>query len=132
MNKIGNFPFVTMSQMPTGHRRQTIVEARSGVNGVFVWHDGFRDRPFQVVTVADAVNVADAQTAIVNYQSIIGALANVIFANVLRPNQVCVLDVVPMPNQIRQTLLGIGGLYGTSNGIVAAQWTLVTTDIAAA
>lgn len=118
-----------MSLLPLSHKKSTLVESRSGVDGVFVWLNGTRGEPFEVTTFKDCATIGDADTAIKDYEAAIGSLANVTFAGVDQPKQVAILNVRPVPEQVRAVLHGIGGTLGTSAAIAVASWTLITTDV---
>ncbi len=132
MNSIGPFQFAHLSQMAPGHKMTTTVQSRAGVDGIFYWLNGRRGQQFSVTSVYDAINLADAVLAIQNYEATIGAIANYVFGGVQLPRQVGILDVVPIPDKIRQTVIGVGGVLGTSNGLAMASWQLITTDVPAA
>ena len=128
-NHIGPFSFVRMTQMPLGHKNTTEIESRAGVDGVFVWLNGKRGEPFEVVTFADAPTFNDANILIQQYEQTVGALANVTFGGIDQPKQVAILNVRPISDQVKAVVLGVGGLNTESYAIAMASWTLITTDI---
>lgn len=127
-NYIGTYPFIQMSMLPLGSKQTTEIESRPGVDGTYIWLTGNRGEPFEVITVVDTDSVAASALLISHYEELIGTPQQVTFAGTIMPKLYAVLNVRPIPELIRQTVVGIGGTGGLSYGICAAQWTLVATD----
>lgn len=128
-NFIGTYPMITMSMVPIGRKQTTDLETRPGIDGVYVWLTGTRGEPFEVQTVTDIQSATDSIQLLQLYEAMVGTVQPVMFANWVMPKKYTVLNVRPIPEQCRQVLLGIGGTTnGTSYGILAASWTLISSE----
>ncbi len=127
--KIGNFQFIDIGHFPIGQKQQVAMESRPGVDGLYFWLTGKRGQPFSVTTVADVENVFAAGVLMTQYEEVIGQVVPIVWSDRYLPKQYVVVDVVPVPDGIRQIVLGVGGLLGTSQGICTAQWTLAAAPL---
>lgn len=126
---IGTFNFVNMSVFPLGHKQQVEMESRPGVDGLYFWLTGERGQQFTVETFVDVANVFAAGTIFTQYEKLIGKVVPVVWSDNYMPKQYVVIDVVPIPEGIRQIILGVGGVSGISYGICTAAWTLAAAPL---
>lgn len=129
-NQIGDFQFIYLSRAFTGPVEQLLREVRPGVAGVTLWRTGKRADPFSVLSKADSADCSSAEDLLHQYEQLVGLKAvGVIWSGKnLAPLQVVVLGVEPLEDGISQTLLGIGGILGNSNGFAACVWHLQPID----
>ena len=122
-SRIGPYTFISMSRCPSSPNQRLSTETRAGVNGTAIWRVGTGGQPFQVRTVADALTFGAAVTLFRSYETLIGSGAlPIIYGGESMPYLVAVLSVEP--DDVAATAIGVGGLLGTSTGIVRATWTL--------
>lgn len=126
---IGDFEFISLSMVPLPPAQQLQIETRAGVDGVALWRTGVRGEPFIVQSFVDVPNLTQAQVLYDTYRTLIGAdPVTLIFADIPWADPVVVLNVRPIPNEIRAILLGVGGVagnFGPSGATCACQWDLI-------
>jgi len=123
-SSIGAFDFVSMLPPPSFPFAGMEFEARAGVNGYAAWKTGYAADRFSVTTVRDVVNFAAATVLFANYQTLVGANPQTIYyGGGQLPFYVLVEKVEP--EEIRQVVLGVGGINGVSRGLVRAKWMLI-------
>lgn len=129
-NQIGEFQFISLSRAISGPVEQLAREVRTGVKGVTLWKTGKRAEPFMLVSEADTADVDAAEDLLHQYEDLVGENPVPVTWNGknLAPRLVVVMNVEPIENGIFQTLLGIGGLLGNSNGFCRCIWTLQPID----
>ncbi len=123
-SSIGPFPFIRISEFPLPPQEQMELESRAGRHGMAAWLTGFKGQPFAVESIADTINGVAAANAITNYTALVGANPQtVVYGGVTLPYQVLVKGIEPL--EVTQTILGVGGLLGLSQGLVIARWRLI-------
>ena len=123
-SSIGSFPFVRLSEFPLPPQEQIELESRAGRHGVAAWLTGFKGQPFAVDSLADTANGVAAANMIALYTSLVGAAPQtVVYGGVILPYQVLVKGIEPL--EVTQTILGVGGILGLSQGLVIARWRLI-------
>lgn len=129
-NQIGEFQFINLSRAISGPVQQLVREVRPGVRGVTFWKTGTRAEPFQLLSVVDAADCDAAEDLLHQYEAIVGAdpVAVIWNGKNLAPRKVVVMAVEPLEEGIHQTLIGIGGTLGVSNGLCRCVWTLNPID----
>ncbi len=128
MYSIGSFNFISMNILPVANRDHVQIESRVGVDGHWIWSTGTRGQIMSVQTVVDLANIADAISLFNQYESAIGDSLSVQFAGAVFTSPYDVLDVRPETEGTRQVLVGIGGLLGTSNAVLVANWQLIQVN----
>lgn len=126
---IGTFQFINIDVFPVGQKQQVSMESRPGVDGLYFWLTGQRGTPFTVTTAADVADANAAALQFIEYEQAIGSVVSVVWNGNALPKRYVIVDVQPVTEGIRQTILGVGGLLGTSQGLVTAQWTLAAAPI---
>lgn len=124
--RLGAFSFIDMGPIPIGIQQKVEIETRPGVDGHALFLTGARGEPFQVQTVVDVANVAAGALLFGQYENAVGDSASIIWAGVAHAKTFDILQVRPI--QVNQIILGVGGLGGTSAGLVRAAWTLIAND----
>lgn len=127
--QLGPFTFINLT-VPVGLKERITRDVRSGVDGTTLWKTGKRGEPFPCVSVTDPANVAAAGVLLAEYQEAVGELLDLTWAGIhVAGVKFAVLDVLPFPNGMHATLLGIGGTGGTSEALLRAQWVLEAIDV---
>lgn len=128
-NKIGDFSFIHLSGAITGPVQQVVREVRPGVKGVTLWRTGKRAEPIVRASVVDTADCDAAEDLLHQYEELVGQNpVPVLWEGKLLARKVVVMDVQPLEEGIHQTLLGIGGTLGTSNGLCRCLWFLQPID----
>ncbi len=129
-NSIGEFEFISLSRAISGVVQQVAREVRPGVKGVTLWKTGKRAEPFSLMSEVDTADVDTAEDLLHQYEELVGESSVLVTWNGknLAPRRVVVLNVEPVEGGIFQTLIGIGGLRGNSNGFCRCIWTLQPID----
>jgi hypothetical protein len=124
VSQIGTFTFVSMLPPPPFPYQNLEFEARAGVNGYAAWKTGIMADQFQVSTLIDLPTIAAAATIFSNYQALVAASpVGIAYAGMPLPFYVLVQKVEA--EEMRATVLGVGGINGTSRAILRAKWTLI-------
>jgi hypothetical protein len=127
--QLGPFAFINLT-VPVGLKERLARDVRSGVDGVTFWKTGKRGEPFSLLSVTDVANVAAAGVLLDGYHEAVGELLDLTWAGLpIQGVQFLVLDVLPLPQGMHATLLGIGGTGGTSEALLRCQWILEAIDI---
>jgi hypothetical protein len=122
--KIGDFDFIDLSRAPSRSLTRTVREVRPGASGVTLHRMGSQPAPYSLVSVRDVADVETGLDLYAEYEDAVGSdPVTLIWAGVDK-GLVYIHNVLPLDEGIYATLLGIGGLEGTSNGMVRAAWTL--------
>jgi hypothetical protein len=128
-NLIGDFPFIHLTRAIGGVAEQLVREVRPGVKGVTLWRTGKRAEPFALVSVVDTADCDAAEDLLHQYEDLVGQNpVPVTWEGKLLPFRVVVLHVEPLEEGIHQTLIGVGGVRGTSNGLCRCVWHLQPID----
>ena len=85
--------------------------------------------PFVLSSVRDIDSALAGDTLLAAYQAVVGWAQPLGWCGENR-GLVMVLGVEPLDGGIHQTLLGLGGVLGTSYGVVRCQWTLEWVEAA--
>lgn len=121
---IGSFTFVSLSPYPKAPQARIDIETRPGRDGATLWNIGTHPDPFVLHSLRDCSSQADAQTAAANYQAAVGgAPLTLVLNGVTWGWQVLVLDVEPL--EVIGTVYAVGGVLGSSAGLIRAKWTLL-------
>lgn len=129
-NAIGEFQFIHLSRAFSKPVQQLAREVQSGVKGVTLWRTGKRADPISLVSVVDAADCDAAEDLLHQYEELVGgdAVSCVWEGKQLAPLRVVVLGVEPLEDGIHQTLIGIGGILGSSNGLCRCLWHVQPVD----
>ena len=126
MAAIGDISFITIKGTPRPMGMETEPLTRPGVDGTAFRELGTRGQPFQVTTIVDVDDAADAKTALESYAALRATLVTLTddlgnsWANVM------VIDVEPI--EVKAVESGVGGLSQTGGVLVSARWTLQCTE----
>lgn len=120
---IGQFEFLSLSRPPARPTSRLVREVRPGANGVSYWDEGKVAGPFLVGSVRDTENCLAADDLLAAYQATVGNAQEMGWCGENR-GAVMVLGVDVVDGGAYQTLLGIGGILGTSRGLLRCQWVL--------
>lgn len=122
---IGHLRFFTLSPPPEIAKESVELVTRQGVNGTAAWLTGQRGVPRVHQTKVDCLTVGAADATFTNqYRPLIGAIVNVIWAN-LAMGQFLVKDV--RNKQITALALSSGGLLGgAGRAWLEAEWELIS------
>ena len=124
VSSIGAFTFVSLTPHPPEPAEELEVQMRAGKNGAMIWKSGKRPRPFQVTTLRDCVNQADALTALTNYTALIGGAPQTLTYNgATWAYKVVVVRIEPIV--VGATVGGVGGVLGSSRGMIRCKWHLL-------
>lgn len=121
--QIGPFDFINLSRAPSGSMLTIEREVRPGVPGVTFWGVGRHSEPYAVASVRDVQDADAGHLTLAAYEAIVGTGPVQLVWNG-RPRQVIVHRVEPLDNGVYQTLIGLGGILGTSNGMLRCAWLL--------
>lgn len=121
-SSIGTATFIAMRPQPVVAGQQLIPEAKAGVANVGWWKAGSKGTEYSVETVRDVATFADAVALAAAYRTLQDAGALAITYGGVSLGNVLVLSVEATAEKIVQ---GHGGIAGTSEAIVRAQWRLV-------
>lgn len=124
--QIDQFEFISLSQAGVPPKDMLGVHSRPGVEGVELRRTGKRGEKFTVRSLAEA---ADKEAAISLYKQYLTLIdegpVSFKFLGVTEPNKVQVLDVQPVPGEIRAVLFALGPSGTPSYGWCACDWTLI-------
>lgn len=129
---IGAYRFLSLAGLPSVPRTEVEVRAREGIDGNWISLLGVKSRPFQVFSEVDALSIADAHLAAINYSNLIGTAPQVVICqgvNYFTSHSLkfLVLDVEVMEPQ---PMLGmVGGLFPPSLALLQARWTLLAVEV---
>ncbi len=124
VSSIGTFTFVSMQPPPSFPYQGIELESRAGINGYAAWKTGITADPFGVTTLRDVATLGAAESLFTSYQALVAADPVLIaYAGSYLPFRVLVLRVEP--EELRATVLGVGGINGVSRAIVRAKWLLL-------
>jgi hypothetical protein len=126
---IGPFEFINLSRPPSRSKLRTEREIRPGVAGTTMWGLGRQAAPYQTMSVCDVEDAAAGELLLEDYEAIVGTQAYELYWAGVFNSMVYVHDVVPLENGIYQTLQGIGGILGSSNGMIRCIWTLEALQV---
>jgi hypothetical protein len=127
-SSIGPFNFIRMGNPPQPKKPTYTIERQAGVDGEAVWLAGSHNQLQMVRTFVDCPNVAAADALRNTYFAAIGSVHPIKWANLNRSYKVRVMDVVPVDEGMIGTAGAIGGLNGTSNARLVADWILLPVD----
>lgn len=127
VHSIGEEVFLSMSRPPAGPKDQKEVEARAGVAGVDVWGTGVRGEPFQVRTVVDCTDLADAETKFRAYEALTQSLEllPIVWCDQEYDFSVLVLNVDVVDGGMRKVLGGVGGVAPNGGALLTCVWDLI-------
>jgi hypothetical protein len=124
--QIDQFEFINLSQAAIPPKDMIAIHSRPGVEGVELRRTGKRGEKFTVRTLADA---ADKDAALALYKQYLTLIdegpVDFIFLGATEPHKVQVLDVQPVPGEIRAVLFALGPSGTASYGWCACDWTLI-------
>lgn len=127
--RIGEFEFVSLSRALSRQKQQLERELRPGTDGVSLWRTGRRGEPFELVSFADVESVSAAQALLARYEDAVGGEpVEAVWADDEFEGLLVIHNVLPVPGGCRQTLIGVGGLLGSSHGYLRAVWLVETVD----
>jgi len=132
VNSIGPFTFINLHGEADFLVQSVEVLTRPGVDDAGFKLSGLHPKPFQLQSVVDAANVADAQFASGRYTFTVGSVVNLIKNDVNFGSfgiMFVVLDV--KTEDIRALGYGQGGLFPPSRALISATWTLCPIRIQA-
>ncbi len=124
-SSIGPFNFIRMGNPPQPAKPTYTVERQAGVDSEAVWLAGTHNQPQVVRTFVDCPNVAAADNLRDEYFAAIGGVHTIVWAGRPRSYRVRVIDVMPVDEGMKGTAGGIGGLNGTSQARLIADWILL-------
>ena len=127
---IGAFEFISLSRVFSRPTQKLVREARPGSSGVTFWRTGKRAEPVQIESAVDVGNIEQAEALIHAYELLVGADPVVVrWGGLDLPDILAVVhDVQPVDHGVFKTLLGIGGVLGTSQAFVRALWMIEPID----
>ena len=124
---IHQFTFVNMTRPPSEKQERLNVISQAGTDGQTIWKTGTRPNPYQVMTMVDHTTLADAVNLFRDYAEIIGSdPAQLIWAG--NDYDVANIRVIPMSVElvaVREVVLGVGGVTGSSGATLRCVWTLL-------
>lgn len=128
--QIGDFEFISLSRVFPRPTQKLVREKRPGLHGVTLWRTGRTGEPFQITSAADCASLEAAEALLHLYELLVGADPVVVrWGNLDLPDILAVVHDVQAPEGgIFRTVLGIGGLLGTSQAFCRAIWTVETID----
>lgn len=127
--RLGDFSFINLTRALSRPVERLEREIRLGTSGVTFWRTGKRGEPFQLASVADVADVDAAQDLLAEYEDLVGGdPVNAIWADRAHESLVVVHNVMPLEGGLHATLIGIGGLLGSSNALLRAVWLVETID----
>lgn len=128
ISSIGPHNFISMSQIPSAPQQQLVLETRAGVDGTGIWRVGTAGTQFTVRTTVDVGTFAQATVKFREYEKLIGGgVYGISYGGVTASFLVAVLGVKPI--DVDGTAIGVGGILGTSYGIVRAEWQLLPWEV---
>jgi hypothetical protein len=130
--QIGPFEFINLSRAPSRSQQTAVREVRPGVAGVTIYRMGKQPMPYQVLSVCDVEDAATGLLLLEDYESLVGTDPVELYWAGVFSSLVYVHQVQPIDGGIYQTLLGVGGILGSSNGMIRAVWTLEEIAVEAA
>jgi hypothetical protein len=122
--QIADFMFINLSRPPSKAMKRTVREVRPGVANVTQWGVGATAQPFALLSSRDAIDTEDAQNILALYEAIVGGDPVALIWAGFNQGLVFVHSVAPLDDGIFATLLGKGGMLGTSNAKIHCQWML--------
>jgi len=127
---IGAFEFLRLSRPLSRPTQKLVRELRPGTSGVTFWRTGKVAGPVQIASAVDAAQIEAAEGLIHQYELLVGAdPVPVRWGGINLVDILAVIhDVQPVEGGIFATLLGVGGLLGTSRGFCRAVWTIEPID----
>jgi len=132
VNRIHNFHFVTLNDIPGTLREEVLVLARAGVDGQAIWKTGLRGNVFTLRSAVDAPSFADARLYLTQYQELIGAdPVDLVWGGlVMTGEQIKVAVKSVRPTRLISLANSVGGINPPSYGWIECEWELVPISIA--
>ncbi|MBN46294.1 MULTISPECIES: hypothetical protein [unclassified Methylophaga] len=122
------FDFVTLTgdmNPGTGHQVEEL--SRPGVDGVSYRRIGRRGLPFQMKSVRDVINIADAYNLVHSYKDLQGQIIDIFDERGVDWYNIMVLRCQPRAPRYVDAMAG--GLSGAANGyVVEVEWLLQMTE----
>ena len=127
---IGDFHFISLSRAFSRPVWQIEREIRPGFDGATFWRMGRRSEPMPLRSVVDVADLDAALATLRAYEQLVGENpVTVKWADRdLAQMLVFVHGVVPEEGGLHATLLGIGGLQGTSHAFLRCIWLVETLE----
>lgn len=119
---IGTFNFIDMKPVPPTPKQRLIVETRAGVDGMSIWKDATRGEVYRPRTVVDVADHDAAIALIEDYEEAVGGAPLVVTYYDTAYTAMVVLDV---KCRIVDQIIGVGGLDGSPEALVIADWELI-------
>ncbi len=128
-NSIGSFDFLRMDNPPAIPAEQKIVQARSGIDLVSVYHTGRRSPVSETRTVTFASDLDWAYEAYRQYLALVdsGAAVSVQWAGITMPYKVQALACEKAPGMPKPHIKGVGPGF-TSRARLVCLWRLQVVE----
>lgn len=130
MDQIGPYTFIRISRPPDRVGPQWALAARSGVPGVAIWDTGTRGVPFQVRSMAVALNFVVGRTFFPSYKTLeLAGPVSVRYGTVEAQQVYKVLHVEQGENDVQACpRIAVANDSTWYTAIVMATWTLLPLD----
>jgi len=127
--RIGDFSFVALSRAFSRPMQQVEREIKPGTDGVSLWRTGKRGEPFELLSFADVADVAAGQALLAAYEDAAGGdPVAAVWDGEEFDGSLFIHRVMPPPGGLRKTLIGVGGLLGSSHAYLRAIWLVEPLD----
>lgn len=124
-SQIGSHVVINISSVPTAPQQEIQIESQAGVTGLTAWLTGVHGQKSSFTSVVDCTSLASALATLAQYQLYPGLGPQIVkYGGVQLPFYVKVLEVKPV--EVRQIVLGVGGIHSTSAAILRAQWQIIS------
>lgn len=132
--RIGPFSFVSIDGQPDIQKKRLMVDERPGVEGIAVWDQLAKGRPFSVGTLVDVADIEAGRDQFDSYREEIGKRKLGITKDDINyvglGAMFVVLDVTIVSLVAAKTI--VGGLNvndGDSGALLRCRWDLVAVDV---
>jgi hypothetical protein len=124
-SQIGSHLLINISSVPTAPQQDIVIESQAGVTGVMAWLTGVQGQKSSFTSVVDCTSLAAALATLAQYQLYPGLGPQLVkYGGVQLPFYIKILEVKPV--EVRQIVLGVGGINSTSAAILRAQWQVIS------